>query len=75
MSNNFSNNYYFSIALNSRRSSRKKITGEPPEGTLNIESAIAKDDDGIYICVAKNELQTITQSVYVRVKGLLNIFL
>ena len=51
---------------------RKQIKGsefDATEGSLIITSADAKEDDGIYICVAKNDLNTITQSVYIRVKG------
>ena len=58
--------------MNSDQTARKTISGneiDSPEGVLKILSADSKKDDGIYICVAKNELRTITQSVYVRVKG------
>jgi len=36
---------------------------------LIITAADAKEDNGIYICVSKNDLNTITQSVFIQVKG------
>ena len=58
--------------MNSDQTVWKTVSGneiDSPESVLKILSAESKMDDGIYMCVAKNELQTITQSVYIRVKG------
>ena len=43
-------------------------------GILTIAVAESAKHSGIYVCVSKNVLNTLTQSVYIRIEGMCIIF-
>ena len=47
----------------------KRTTGSSETGSFLIIEKATFEDYGIYICVAYNDLATITQSVYIKVKS------